>query len=354
MGSTDANAIKQPPGAAPGPLPDVSVLLPARNAEATVAIAVRSVLRSRDVALELVIVEHGSVDQTPAVLHRFAAQDPRIRLFHVPASRSFVAALELGRSQCLAPFIARMDADDVMHPDRLRHDVAHLRHRAGVSAVACRVKVIPRGRTTPGLRAYVAWQNSVLDASAHAREIWIEQPLCHPATTFRAEHLSSVGGYRDAGIPEDYDLYLRLVTAGFLLEKRVEVHHAWRQHRGTAIRWTRDDFAQLKAGSLVEHFGLRGRPVIVAGAGKEGGRIARALVRRGIQPTAFLDVAERRIGRIRHGAPVVSAAELRLLHARHPGAFVIGAVGTSGSRGVVRAQLAACGFVEGRDCIVVA
>jgi hypothetical protein len=239
-----------------------------------------------------------------------------------------------------------------MHPDRLAQDVARLAH-GDVAAVASCVKLIPRGRTTPGLRAYVAWQNACRTADDHAREIWIEQPLCHPATTFAARALDDVGGYRSGPFPEDYDLFLRLIARGHRVIKRDAVHHAWRQHGHTVRRFSRDALATLKAAALAERFALRERRVIIAGAGKEGGRIARALAAVGVRPAGFVDVAPARIGRMRHGVPVTDARDL-VKSAHGPHTFLVAAVGTSGARGVVRAQLAAAGFVEGVDAVVVA
>jgi GT2 family glycosyltransferase len=332
----------------------VSVLLPARDAARTVGRALRSVLRSRAVALEVVAVEHGSRDGTPAVLAAIAAREERVRIVRAPAELSLAAALELGRGVCQAPLIARMDADDIMHPHRLAADVRCLTAAPGLAAISSRVKLIPKNGTTAGMRAYVAWQNAILTPAEHQREIWIEQPLCHPATTFRASALAAVGGWRDAACPEDYDLFLRLALQGHAVEKRPAIHHAWRQHAQTSMRWPRDAFARRKAMALVERFGIDERPVVIAGAGKEGGRMGRALSAAGVRPAAFLDVAARRIGRTRHGAAVLPASELGRLPAVFPGVFVIAAVGTSGSRGVVRAELAAAGFIEGEDCVVVA
>lgn len=326
----------------------------ARDAARTLGVAVRSVLKSRGVELELVAVDHGSVDETPAILERFAARDGRVRVLRQARELPFVDAVEAGRKLCRAALVARMDADDVMHPDRLAADAVALRDMPSLGAIASRAKLIPRGGTTAGLRAYVAWQNAALTPDEHAREVWIEQPVCHPATTFRASALDELGGYRDEGCPEDYDLFLRMAQAGVALAKRRQVHHAWRQHELSSSRWPRDAFARRKAKAIVELFHVGERPLVIAGAGKEGGRIARALLGAGARPSAFLDVAPRRIGRSRHGAPVLPSSELPLLRARMPEIFVVAAVGTSGSRGVVRGQLAAAGFVEGRDCVVVA
>lgn len=302
---------------------------------------------------EVVAVDHASRDGTAKLLSRFAARDARVRVEQVSDARTLAEALEHGRRSCAAPLVARMDADDVMHPLRLAADLAWLQARPHLAAVACQVKLIPRGRTTAGWRAYVAWQNAVHDSAAHAREVWVEQPLCHPATTFRRVALDAVGGYRDAVCPEDYDLFMRLLLSGQAVEKRPAVHHAWRQHARSSTRWGRDAFALRKAQAMVDHLGARDRPIVIAGAGKEGGRMGRALRAEGVAPAAYLDIAARRIGRTRHGALVRPASDLPLLLRELPDVLVVAAVGTSGSRGVVRGQLRAAGLVEGENCVVV-
>ncbi|MCC7072425.1 MAG: glycosyltransferase [Deltaproteobacteria bacterium] len=340
--------------------PALSVLLPIRDAERTLAVALGSVLRSRAVDLEVVAVLHGCRDRSAAVLSRVARGDPRVLVVDAAPALSLGGALELGRARCRAPLIARMDADDVMHPERLAADAAWLAERPRTGAVGCRVRLAPRhapedGRHA-GLVAYLAWQNAALSAADHQRELWIEQPLCHPATTFRTAALDAVGGWRTspAPFPEDYDLFLRLSCAGWALEKRAALHHAWRIHAGLATRNPRDLLARVKAEHLVARFGLAARPVIVCGAGKEGRRIARALATQGVEPAAFVDVAPDKVGRRRRNLVVRHADELAALRAELPGSFALGAVGTSGARGVVRAGLERAGFVEGESFVVVA
>lgn len=336
--------------------PSVSVLMPVRDAARTLGVALRSVLRSRGVAFEVVCVDHRSRDDSAAILGRFA---PRIRVVQGAAANTVAEALELGRAACVAPFIARMDADDVMHPDRLCADVAALRAQATLGAIASRGRVVPKGKARPGLRAYVAWQNACVSAADHAREVWIEQPLLQPATTHRASTLAALGGWRnvvddvEGGGPEDYDLFLRMAVARIDVEKRTQVHHSWRQHDATSTRWQRDVLARMKARAMCARFELAARDVVIAGAGKEGARITRALATQGVHAYAFLDVSPKRIGRVRHGVTVLDARELPVLRA-NPRTFVVAAVGTSGARGVVRAQLAAAGYVELHDCVVVA
>ena len=61
-------------------VPEVSVLLPVRNAAATIEEAVRSMLSQTFRALEVVVVDDGSTDDTAAVLHGLAKEDPRVRV----------------------------------------------------------------------------------------------------------------------------------------------------------------------------------------------------------------------------------------------------------------------------------
>jgi glycosyltransferase involved in cell wall biosynthesis len=335
-------------------VPAVSVVMPVRNAAATVAVALKSTLRARGVALEVIVLDHGSTDGSRAVIDRIAARDARVRVVDASGMAGLADVRDRGVHEARAEVVACMDADDVMHPLRLAEDTAQLARDTTLSAVCSRARVVRS--TNAGLRAYVAWQNACLTRAEHAREVWIEQPVCHPATTFRRRALVDVGygaAVRALGgeaVPEDYALFLALLTTGHAIEKRAEVRHGWREHAVSAARFDRDVFARMKARALVARV-LAGRPVVVAGAGTEGGRIARALLDAGARLRAFVDVDPKKIGRVRHGVEVRPVSELAVLRA---GAVVVAAVGTSGARAVVRAQVATAGCVEGVDAFVVA
>lgn len=322
---------------------DVSVVLPARDPHPRhFAIALRSTLRSRGVALDVVVVDHGS-------LRPIVVDDSRVTVLRIDRDAGFADAVNAGLAVASAAFVARMDSDDVMHPDRLQAQARALLADDGLAAVGSRIKVIPR-RTTR-MRGHAAWMNSIVDDAAHRRERFVDLPVCHPTLMFRREALDDVGGYRDE-VAEDYDLLLRLWSRGARVEKLPVIHHAWRQHDGQATRRIgRDDLADLKARHLVVDYGLRERPVVIVGAGKEGRRISRALRGQGVVVAVFVDVDPAKIGRLVHGAPVQPPSWLRQ---RPNGSFVVGAVGTSGSRGAVRAVFADVGIVEDDDGICVA
>src|SRR6188768_435867 len=114
--------------------PAVSVLIPARDASATLPACLRSLQRQTDGSWECIVVDDGSRDDTRAVAARAAAADARIRVVAMPHG-GIVAALEAGLAECRAPLVARMDADDVMHRDRLAAERAALDADPGLAAV---------------------------------------------------------------------------------------------------------------------------------------------------------------------------------------------------------------------------
>jgi len=336
----------------------ISVLIPARNAALTLDESIASVLANRGLPYEVWVIDHGSHDQTSDQVLKWHRRDARMGVLWVDGDVPFAQALEWGRQHCSAPLVARMDADDRMGESRLASDMKCFENRSEIDVVACRTTLFPDSEVGEGMARYNRWQNEILDPQEHALAFWVEQPICHPAVTFRQRAVDAVGGYRAGPFPEDYDLFMRLHAAGSLFLKREETDHAWRQHRHQMTRlgdqYSRDAFASVKARALKERFGLFQRPVAILGAGKEGGRIGRALQKEGVCLAAYFDVAPHRIGSTRLGVPILADEAFPAWYQRFPEGFAIGAVGTRGVRPQVRARLLEVGFVEGVDSVVVA
>ena len=192
----------------------VSVLLPCRNVSATLSEALAGVLAQRGAPpLEVICVEDASVDATPSLLA--AVRDQRVRIVRGQGA-GLVPALNLGLSHCRGEFIARMDADDVVHPDRLRLQSEMLARDADLGAVGSLVRCFP-GPLAPGLARLEAWLDSVVSKEECRNARFIEAPLVHPSTTFRREALGR--GWADHGWAEDWDLLLRMAEQGWELAK---------------------------------------------------------------------------------------------------------------------------------------
>jgi len=331
----------------------VSVLMPAFNAGATIRQAITSLLRQSYGDFEIVVVDDGSTDNTGCIVRELASVDHRIRYLRIPHS-GIVCALNAGIDNCSGDLIARMDADDVCHSDRLKLQVEMMRANPDLSVCGCLVHSFPRGRVKGGFLRYEAWLNSLITHEEIARDIFVESPLAHPSVVVRAADLREVGGYREMGWPEDYDLWLRLHVAGKRFGKVPRVLLFWRETANrltfTDPRYSLENFMRLKGHFLSKLPQVVRREVIVWGAGMTGRRLMKHLIREGVAISAVVDIDPRKIGGVVRGAPVISPVEL----ANHPQSFVIAAVGSEGARDLIRARLREMGRVEGEDFVCAA
>jgi glycosyltransferase involved in cell wall biosynthesis len=330
--------------------PAVSVLLPVRDARRTLPECLASLAAQSLEDHEVVAVDDGSRDGSGPLLDAKARRDPRLRVHHTPA-RGLVAALNLALASARGAFVARMDADDVAATERLALQAERLREDAGTDVLGCRVRLAGGGR---GLRAYVAWQNRLLDHDAIVRDLYVESPLVHPSVMMRAGALLALGGYRVFDGPEDYDLWLRAHAAGLRFGKRPEALLTWRDGprrlTRTDPRYAADRFRALKLEALLRG-PLAARPaVVIWGAGPIGKAWSRALEGCGIVVRAFVEVDPRKIGQRIQGAPVLAVGEAGGLR----GSLHLGAVGQPGARARIRAEVERLGLEEPRDFVAVA
>jgi glycosyltransferase involved in cell wall biosynthesis len=332
-------------------VPYASVLLPCRDAAATLPEAIASLDAQTFHDFEVVAVDDGSGDESGALLDDWARRDSRVRVLHTPA-QGIVAALETARGAASGRTLARMDADDVARPERLERQVTLLETRPELAACGTLIRYFPRRLVRDGARRYERWINGLVTPEDIERELFVECPIPHPTLMIRAEVLAEVGGYRATDWPEDYDLVLRLWSAGAKLGKVNAVLLDWREAPERLSRvdpcYGEDAFRRCK----VHYLGRRiaGRDVVVWGAGPVGKAFARALRDAGHTITAFVDLDPRKIGQEIHGAPVIAPTAINDYH----GAFTVAAVGSDGAREEIRAALREAGWREPEEWCAVA
>jgi len=100
--------------------PDISFVIASYNASAFLADAVRSALDQRGVAVEVIIVDDGSSDDSREIAEQLAATDPRVRSLQTPVNRGPGGARNVGIVEARGRWIAVLDSDDLLHPDRSR------------------------------------------------------------------------------------------------------------------------------------------------------------------------------------------------------------------------------------------
>ncbi len=329
-------------------MPRVAVLMPARDAARTVRAAAVSILRQSERDVSLVAVDDGSSDATGDILLRLAERDRRVRVIRGPGE-GIARALNRGLRECDAEVVARMDADDVAHPERLARELGALERDPSLAAVGSRVRLFPRAHVRAGMLRYAAWLNGLVEPDLVLRDLFVEAPLVHPAAAIRRGALEALGGWRDGPFPEDYDLWLRLAEAGGRMTNVPSLLLDWRESPArltrTDSRYALERHVALKCAALARGPLAGRREVAVWGAGPTGKSFADALAREGIHVSLFVEVDPRKIGRTVRGAPVVSYEEV----ARARGLPLLVAVGAPGARDLIRAELARAGFKEVED-----
>ena len=116
--------------------PEVTVLMPVRDAARFVGAAVDSLLAQTVHALEVIVVDDGSVDGSLDIVR--ARADRRISILEPGGGVGVARALNIGLGAARAPVVARQDADDVAHPRRLERQLAVLRERRDLAIVGAR------------------------------------------------------------------------------------------------------------------------------------------------------------------------------------------------------------------------
>ncbi|MDE2763501.1 MAG: glycosyltransferase [Gemmatimonadota bacterium] len=348
------------------PRPLVSVVLPVRDGEATLDAALASLHAQTYPRFEVLVVDDGSRDATSRIARAWARRDGRFRLvesgagdgagraagaraatYAAPASSGIVAALQRGLAVANGAYIARMDADDRCHPERLAVQLELLERDPGLAGCGAGVRYVPPANVTPRAAEYAAWLNDMTSWDTVEAGLFVECPLAHPTFMFRAEALVSVGGYRDRGWPEDYDLLLRLWRSGHRFVSVPRVLLDWNNGPGRLSRthpaYTHAAFRACKVHHLRRSL-LAGREgVVVWGAGPTGKRLAVEFRRRGVRVHAFIEVDARKIGQVIHGAPVREAEAAR----EFKGALHLGAVARAAGREAVRAVAVGAGVGPG-------
>ena len=332
--------------------PRVSILLPVWNAESTLAACLRSLQRQTVADWECIIVDDGSQDASLAHARWFAERDSRLVVV-ATAHQGLVTALNTGLSYCQGPFIARMDADDLMHRHRLASQIQALHDHPTLTAVGSHVRIFPRRYLRDGRRAYERWLNSIDTPQRVCEDAFVECPIAHPTLMIRRSVLRTQG-YRDCGWPEDYDLILRLLAAQHQISVVPQRLLSWRDGpqrlSRTSSTYAIKCFTACKSAFLASTFLAHTDHYILWGYGETGKALRRALAPYDKRPAYIVELHPGRVGKTIHAAPVIPP-EMLMRVPRNP--VVISVAGMK-ARGEIRDAMAQMGFQELQDFVCAA
>ena len=125
--------------------PAISVIMAARDSAAWLAEAVESILGQSLECFEFLIVDDASSDRTAEILNGFERADPRVRVYTNSSPRGLPRNLNFLINEARGEYIARMDADDLSHPERLKTQLAFMRQNAHLGLCFCEANIILEG-----------------------------------------------------------------------------------------------------------------------------------------------------------------------------------------------------------------
>jgi len=181
-----------------------------------------SILGQTLTSFELIVIDDGSTDRTAAIVEKFASGDDRVRLLR-RAHEGLSPSLNAGIAAARGEYVARMDADDISTPDRLRKQVAYLDAHPACVALGTWIEVIDEAGQHIGLKTFVTTHDDIIAALLQG-----VSPMAHPTVVARSDALRAAGGYDARCYPsEDLDLWFRLGETGEL----ANLGEALLQHR---------------------------------------------------------------------------------------------------------------------------
>ena len=202
----------------------LSVLIPVRDAERYLSFALRSVM-AQDLGepYEIIIINDRSQDSTLEVAQRFIDTEGfPIRLVENRGT-GVGAALNTGLAYCSGDFVARMDADDISAPSRFTKQIEHLRKHKKLFALGTAAYSFTEGEVGSVVDCWEVPKDGMKVIKLETEswkvewESYFRCAVIHPTVVMDRAKLLLLGGYSETSKAEDYDLWLRALTRGYLI-----------------------------------------------------------------------------------------------------------------------------------------
>lgn len=263
----------------------ISILLPVYNAAPYLPACLDSILAQSESNWELLAVDDFSQDESWAILQKYARRETRLKIFR-NTEKGLIPALRLAFAQSSGKWITRMDADDLMPPDKLKLLLGKLKEKGEGYLATGFVEYISDKALGEGYRRYAAWLNGLVLNNRRREEIYRECVIPSPCWMVHRKDLIRAGAFYPDIYPEDYDLCFRFFQQGLKATTVPEVLHYWRDHPGRASRndpnYQDNRFFELKLKYFLQLDRQADRPLALWGGGGKGKTLARLLIARQI------------------------------------------------------------------------
>jgi glycosyltransferase involved in cell wall biosynthesis len=314
--------------------PLVSILVPFHNTEAYITECLQSVLEQDYSNWEVIAVDDQSTDGSWKLAELFATSDHRFRILK-NRGKGIIPALQTAFANSSGHLITRMDSDDIMPVDKLKHlSTSLLEHGPGHLATG-KVRYFSIRGISEGYARYEEWLNRLTEEGSNFSEIYKECPVASPCWMAFRTDLEKCGAFGEERYPEDYDLCFRFYANKLRIIPCDKILHYWRDYdlrtSRTSAHYAQNYFLDIKLHYFLMLDHHQNRPLLVWGAGNKGKAIASALSGRGLDFRWLCD-NPKKIGKSIYGKALEHYSVLRDI----PGAQSIITVANPDSQHAIR------------------
>ena len=186
--------------------PLVSIVIPVHNGERYIRESIDSCLEQTYENIEIIVVDDKSEDNTLNILKEYGS---KITVIPVEKQNGLGNVINIGIRKSKGKYIARMDADDIMYPNRIEKQIEYLESNPNCVAVGGQIDIIDENGNITGHREYAVENKDI------KKNLFLFQPFAHPAVTLRRSTLEDIGLYpENMWKVEDVKLFLILSTRG--------------------------------------------------------------------------------------------------------------------------------------------
>ncbi|MCG8698118.1 MAG: hypothetical protein MI922_08695, partial [Bacteroidales bacterium] len=231
-------------------------------------------------------------------------------------------------------------------PDRFEKQYTFLEENSNIGLVSSRVRHVAKDVEQQTMLDSVIWSNKVVTHEEISVSRFVEPPVVHSTVFYRKELIEKYGEYQPGDFPTDYEMCLRLLEKGVIMEKLPDYLVEWYDYpersKRNDDRFNMQAFYEIKSHYLYRYLNEQNawQPfVVVWGAGRVSRRYFSYLHELGIWPKFFIDIhanEERNVIQYKHTPPA----------GNH---FILSYVTNRGARENIREFLVDLGYIEGKD-----
>lgn len=191
--------------------PLVSVIMTVKNGSKFISASIGSVISQTLSSWELLIIDDYSKDSTLDIIHRFTALDSRVKCFENKI-KGRGEALNYGLELAKGKYISVLDADDLMHPHKLKMQVRYLDETQHVALVSSGFDLIQAENDGCDWKSLT--NKSITVSEVGIKKLCQYNPICHSSVLVRSKTLKCYKYNSARESLYDYELWLRLASDG--------------------------------------------------------------------------------------------------------------------------------------------